>query len=308
MASNPGRGFGLCSRKSNPNARPPPPQDRWVKVGHKQQSMSTPISPLDGPVPTQRELVERKFTTYCALHLGHPKQNPPPTKAKLIREVFSILRSADLTLAIQPYLDSYKVNSICHPMHIVANATEFEKYFPETRYYHKRFRTKYRFTSSVPLTTIKGKVFDQLRAHDFWVNPTSIKSYETERCGYFVYAHPDYAFRPDIIDLLTPLAQQIKEENVDIEFDVQPERLNIKKISTQISEKVVMLRTTPKYNERFQTLLSSICGPDDETDIGSLRKYAFVPMNIPDDANQETSQALLRSQQLFRQNVYFFYL
>ena len=69
-----------------------------------------------------------------------------------------------------------------------------------------------------------------------------------------------------------------------------------------------MLRTTPKYNERFQTLLSSIYGPDDETDIGSLRKFAFVSMNIPDDANQETSQALLRSQQLFRQNVYFFYL
>ena len=99
---------------------------------------------------------ERKFITYCALHLGHPKQHPSPTKHKLIQEVFSILRSADRALAIQPYLDSYKVNSVCHASHLVDNATELENYFPEIRYYHKRFRTKCRFISSVPLPEIKN--------------------------------------------------------------------------------------------------------------------------------------------------------
>ena len=304
MASNPGRGFGLRSRKSNAAQRPPPPQNRWVQVKPKSSGME--IHPLDGPAPSTRERVERKFTTYCALHLGHPKQRPPPTKIKLIREVFSILRSADKTLAIQPYLDSYKVNSVCHSSHLVDNATEFENYFPETRYYQKRFRTKCRFTSSVPLPEIKNKVFDQLRAHDFWVNPTSIKSYETERCGYFLYAHSDYSFRPDIMDLLAPLVTPLAEGNNELEFDVQPERLNIKTSTSHIGEKVVMLRTTPKYNEQIQTLLSSLYADSNTTDIGSLRKYAFIPMNIPGDVNNETAQGLLRSQQLFRQNVYYF--
>ena len=304
MATNPGRGFGLRSRKSNAPSRPPPPQNRWIQV--KPKSNDTTISTLDGPTPPIRERVERKFTTYCALHLGHPKQHPPPTKLKLIREVFSILRSADPTLAIQPYLDSYKVNSVCHASHLVDIATEFENYFPETRYYHKRFRTKCRFTSSVPIPGIKSKVFDQLRVHDFWVNPTTIKSYETERCGYFLYAHPDYAFRPDIMDLLTPLVTPLAGEDNELEFDVQPERLNIKTSQRQIGEKVVMLRTTPKYNEQIQTLLSSLYAENNTTDIGSLRKYAFIPMSIPGDLNNETAQGLLRSQQLFRQNVYYF--
>ena len=204
------------------------------------------------PTPPQknRERVERKFTIYCALHLGHPKQHPPPTKLKLIREMFSILRSADPTLAIQPYLDSYKVNSVCHTSHLVDNATELKNHFLETEYYHKRFRTKCRFTSSVPLPAIKDKVFNQLRVHDFWVDPTTIKSYETERCGYFLYAHPDYTFIPDITDLLTPFVNQIAGENNDLKFDIQPKRLNIK-TKSQIGEKVVMLRMTPKYNEQI---------------------------------------------------------
>ena len=103
-----------------------------------------------------------------------------------------------------------------------------------------------------------------------------------------------------------PLVQNAIGDKDDLEFDAQPERLNIKTFNKQLSEKVVMLKTTPKYNEQLQTLLSSLYAETNTTDIGTLRKYAFVHMNLPVDINKEMAQGLLRSQQLFRQNVYYF--
>ena len=302
MTTPSNRTFGL-HRPTQSNQPKAPSHDRWVPVG-RTTSIAAAASPLDGPVPVAREVAERKFTTYCALHLGHPK-NATPSKVTLTKHLFNILRQADETLVLQPFLQTDNVNSICHATHLVAHAKEFEHYFPETRYYQKRYRTKCRMSSSIPIDVIKNKVFVQLRSHDFWVNPTSIKCFETERCGFFLYAHPDYTFRHDILTTLSPIIGASFVDNQEFEYDIQPERLTIAGNQT-VSEKVVMLRTIPRFNAQVQTLLSTLYSDDSNVNIGPLRKYVFVPMNLLGDADQDTMLGLLRSQRVFRQSVYHF--
>ena len=92
-----------------------------------------PVESLDGPLPDKREIVERQFTTYCALHLGHPRR-AAPKKVELLRHFFNLVRMADGTAAIQPYMRSDTVNSICHSHHISEHIKDFEYYFPEVKY------------------------------------------------------------------------------------------------------------------------------------------------------------------------------
>lgn len=207
-----GRGFGIANRQHHNNPRQQPSSNKWVQVS------STPTAPdivvqLHGPVPQQHERVERKLTTFCSLSLGHPRKNTPK-KVDLLRHLFSFIRQVDDTAAIQPYMVSDKVS-------------DFEHYFPEVKYYHRHIRTKYRISTSIPIQAIKQKIFDKLRHFDFWIEPTSITSQETSRCGFFLYAHPDFTFRHDIITVLTPILNEKITHAIKLEFDVQPEKLNI---------------------------------------------------------------------------------
>ena len=70
-----GRGVGLSPRPGRGDRgtpRPQPSSNRWISVSTTSPSMRK-VESLDGPVPDTREIVERQFTTYCAVHLGHPR-------------------------------------------------------------------------------------------------------------------------------------------------------------------------------------------------------------------------------------------
>ena len=143
-----GRGFGVANRRSRTTARQQPKGQKWVHVSH-----TAPTAPavvlLGGPVPVEREKVERKFTTYCRLSLGHPHK-ATAQKIELLRQLFSFIREVDETAAIQPYLPQDNVNSVCHPAHILDKLTDFEHYFPEVKYFHRRIQTQCRLSTSVP--------------------------------------------------------------------------------------------------------------------------------------------------------------
>ena len=297
--SSAGRGFGVMKGRRH-TSRQQPNGAKWVQVTKNNQVNS--VVSLGGPLPSQREKVERNFTTYCSLSLGHPRNNTPK-KVDLLRHLLGLIKEADETAAIQPYLPSDKVNSICHPAHILDKISDFEHYFPEVKYFHRRIRTKCRISTSIPIQGIKQKIFDKLRAHDFWIEPTSIKCQETTRCGFFLYAHPDFTYRNDIIEVLTPILKSKIQHAIDLEFDIQPEKLNVAVGSKKIGERVVMLRSTPTHSERVQNVLTHLFTEDDSTDIHTLRKYIFVPLTIVGDDDRSTLQGLLRTQQMFRQNV-----
>ena len=208
--------------------------------------------------------------------------------------------------AIQPYMTNDPVNSVCHLAHILDKTTDFEHYFPEVKYFHRRIRTQCRLTTSKPIQWIKQKIFDKLRANDFWLEPTTITSHESSRCGFFLYAHPDFTFRNDIINVLTPILNSQVSTNVKLEFDVRPEKLNVAVGPTKLGERVVMLRSTPTHSEKIQNVLTQLFTEDNTTDIQTLRKYIFVPMQIVGDEDRSTLQGVLRTQQMFRNNVYHY--
>ena len=302
-----GRGFGLAPRSGRGGrgtTRTHPAGDRWISV-HNTAPAVRETESLDGPMPAKREQVERKFNTYCAIHLGHPR-NAAPKKVYLLRHLYNLIKMADDTAAIQPYLPDDKVNSICHATHISEKIKDFEHYFPEVKYYNNRIRTKCRLSTNIPIKTIKNKIWADLRKHDFWVEPTSIKCYETARCGFFLYAHPDFTHRHDFVKILSPILKQNISSNLELEFDFQPEKLTVQTGLKKISEKVVMLRSTPSHSEKVQSILTNLFSENDDRDIMSLRKYMFVPISIAGDNDKVTLQGLLKTQQNFRQNVYHY--
>ena len=130
--SGPGRGFGLAPRQGRGGRGTNlqiPNGDKWIKVNNTSPAVRA-IESLDGPIPTKREVAERTFSTYCALHLGHPRKTAPK-RVEIIRHLFNLIRMVDDTAAIFPYLPSDKVNSICHATHISEKIKDFEHYFPE---------------------------------------------------------------------------------------------------------------------------------------------------------------------------------
>ena len=302
-----GRGFGLAPRQGRggrgPN-RQQPSGDRWISVSTKAPSVRA-VESLDGPIPLRREVVERKFNMYCALHLGHPSKTAPK-KVEILRNLFNLVRMADETAAILPYLPSDTVNSVCHASHISEKIKDFEHYFPEVKYYHDKIRTKCRFSTTLPIDTIKNKIFGELRKHNYWIVPTSIKCHETKRCGFFLYAHPDFTHRHDFVETLKPIFKAQITNGQEFEFDVQPEKLTVNVGLSKFSEKVVMLRSTPTHTENVQQLLTELFSDDNEQDIKFLRKYIFVPIVIAGDNDRATLQGILRTQRNFRTNVYHY--
>ena len=111
-----GRGFGVTSRRTRTTARQQPNGQKWVQV-RQNTPKTAPVELLGGPVPVEREKVERTFTTYCRLSLGHPRK-ATAQKVDLLRQLFGFIQEVDGKAAIQPYLPKDSVNSICHPAHI----------------------------------------------------------------------------------------------------------------------------------------------------------------------------------------------
>ena len=293
-----GRGFGIANRRSRTTARQQPSGHKWIKVSTP-ASLTKPVEFLAGPVPPDREKVERQFTTYCRLSLGHPRKSTPQ-KVDLLRQLFSFILEVDNMAAIQPYMTDDPVNSVCHPAHILDKTTDFEHYFPEVKYFHRHIRTQCRLSTSKPIQDIKQKIFDKLRANE------TITCHESARCGFFLYAHPDFTFRNDIINVLTPILHSQINTGIKLEFDVRPEKLNVAVGSIKLGERVVMLRSTPTHSDKVQQILTQLFTGDDTTDIQTLRKYIFVPLLIVGDEDRSTLQGVLRAQQLFRTNVYHY--
>ena len=201
-------------------------------------------------------------------------------------------------------MPSDKVNNICHALRISEKIKDSEHYFPEVKYYHKRIRTKCRISTTISIKLIKNKIGADLRKYDFWVEPTSIKSYETVRCVFFLYAHPVFTYRHDFVKILTPIITEQLESNLELEYDVQPEKFTVQAGLHKVSEKVVMLRSTSSHSEKVQSILTNLFSDTNETNIYSLRKYMFVPISIAGDNEKVTIQGLVKTQQNFRTNVY----
>ena len=175
-----GRGAGRGNPRQQTHANP------WTRVPDNTAPGTQPVASL----PAQHGNIANKFTTFCTIALGYPKNKPPPPKAALLRLFFGIIRTGDSSIAILPYDSASQENAICAPAHVPTTPAALGIYCSEFTHYLKRYRTKCRITSKVPLWMIKSKIFSELRANDFWINPTSIKCKDTEKCGYFLYAHP----------------------------------------------------------------------------------------------------------------------
>ena len=76
--------------------------------------------------------------------------------------------------------------------------------------------------------------------------------------------------------------------------------------TTKLCERVVMLRSTPTHSDKVQQILTQLFTEDNVTDIKTLREYIFVPMMIVGDKDRSILQGVLRTQQLFRMNVYHY--
>ena len=67
-----------------------------------------------------------------------------------------------------------------------------------------------------------------------------------------------------------------------------------------------MIRSSTRHNEHIQNLLTKIFDATDSTDIQTLRKYVFVPMNLSGDDSRTTMQGIVRTQQNFRKTVHHY--
>ena len=165
---------------------------------------------------------------------------------------------ADQTAAILPCEADNTANSICHATHVPEPAAEFAIYFPEFVHYLKRFRTKCRITSSIPMWQIKSKVMLELIAQDFWVNPTSLICKSSERCGFFLFAHPFATPHQNFLKVLNPIIEREWTSNDSHEYDFVPKNLTVTNHGERVTARVLMLRTSPCLTQLLQTLLSKL--------------------------------------------------
>lgn len=111
----------------------------------------------------------------------------------------------------------------------------------------------------------------------------------------FLYAHPDFTFRADVISVLEPILNSQVPNTIELEFDVQPEKLNVTVGKSKLGERVVMIRSTPTHSDKVQQILTQLFTEANTTDIKTLRKYIFVPMMIVGDEDRSTLQGILRT-------------
>lgn len=173
--------FGLRSRSTEGTARATSSTNPWTQVNNRNQGGVT------GGIAAQdiRAQISTKYITYCTFALGYDRKKPPPAKSQLVRHILSILRHGDGKLGLLPYDKTSKANAICHATSVPNSPVELAIYFPDFTHYLRRFRTKCRITSELHMWQIKSNVFPELRANDFWMNPTSLKCQTSEKCGFF---------------------------------------------------------------------------------------------------------------------------
>ena len=230
----------------------------------------------------------------------------PPAKPQLARHLLSILRMGDARLAIQPYDTTSKANAICHATHIPNDPKEFAIYFPEFTHYLKRYRTKCRITSEIPVWQIKSKVFASLKANDFWMNPSVIKCLTSEKCGFFLYAHHFITQQSDFRRILDPLLKSEWGENEDHEYDFQAETLRVNHQNQRIISKVFMLRSNPKFTSKLQQTLSRIYANTNDTNLDTLSRYKFIPLTSNAVVSDEMLLGLVRSQNAYCDNIFVY--
>ena len=146
----------------------------------------------------------------------------------------------------------------------------------------------------------------ELRANDFWVNPTSLKCQSSERCGFFLYAHPYATPHQDFRKVLNPIIEREWTANDTHEYDFVPENLTVTNHGDRVTARVLMLRTSPCLTHLLQTLRSKLYATTSEVNLGTLNRYKFVPITSDTSMSDETLQGSLRSQTTFKENVFVF--
>lgn len=280
-----GRGTGRGSNRTTTQVNP------WIRVTND----NTP-GPRAEPVPPQRGNITNKFTTFCVIALGYPRNKPPPPKVALMRQFLVILRMGDDQVAILPYDDTSQENSISAAAHVPTTPAASAIYFPEFTHYLKRHRTKGRITSAIPMWLIKSTVFSELRANDYRINPTSLKCQDSEKCGYFLYTHPYMTQQLDFRQVLDPILRDDWDEHKDYEYDFQAEKLSVTFNEQTGTAKVFLIRSSPKFTSKLQQTLTRIYADDSDTNLETLHRYKFVPLTSTAVVSDEMQVGLLRSQ------------
>ena len=291
-----GRGAGRGTTRQSTHTNP------WTRVS----ANATAGRNTREQLPAQRGNVTNKFTTFCTIALGYPKNKPPPPKVALLRQFLGIIRYIDNSIAILPYNSDSLENAICHPGHVPTTPEAMSIYCPEFTHYLKRYRTKCRITSEIPMWMLKSKVFSELRANDFWINTTSIKCKDTEKCGYFLYAHPFMTQQLDFRQIMDPILREEWGEHEDYEYDFQAERLSITFNGQSAATKVFLLRSSPKFTSKLQQTMTRIFADNTPIDLGTLHRYKFIPLTSTAVVSDEMQIGLLRSQQVFSLNVFIY--
>lgn len=294
--------FGLRSRGGRGNNRPAAASNPWTQVHNRNQQGIASAAHS----PEQQVEISTKNLAYCVFALGYDKKKPPPAQAQLIRHILSILRHGDPKLAFLPYDKTSKANALSFPTAVPTTPGELAVYFPEFKHYLRRFRTKCRITSELPLWQIKTKVFQQLKANDFWMNPTSMVCQTSEKCGFFLYAHHFITQQSDFRRILDPILKEDWGEQEDYEYDFQAESIAVTVDGDRVTAKVFLLRSNPKFTSKLQQTLSRIYATTSSVNLGIMGRYKYIPLTTNAVVSDITMQGLLRAQNAYAHNVFVY--
>ena len=294
--------FGLRSRNKNSNNKQYASANPWTHTKNNNKSGST----TNTNSQDIRSQISNKYITYCTFALGYDRKKPPPSKPQLVRHILSILRHGDGKLGFLPYDKTSKANALCHAVSVPNSPEELAQYFPDFTHYLRRFRTKCRITSELPMWQIKSKVFPELRANDFWMNPTSLKCQTSEKCGFFLYAHHFITQQSDFRALLDPILEKEWGKNEDFEYDFQAETLTVTIQGDKVFSKVFIIRSNPKFTSKLQQTLSRMYAADSNVNLLTLGRYKFIPLTSNAVVSDEMLQGLLRSQNAYSKNVFVY--
>jgi len=264
------------------------------------RSSSAYANLYDGPVPQVRETVQSTHTAFVELHRGkrpQGSQNIPPSI--FIKNMLAMFMSVDKKAAILCYDKDKKFNSICHPMHVPASKEEFERYFPRVYNTRGTVKIKCRVTSSVSLVDIKRLIMDKLRKHNYYVRPTILKAVRTSKAGWMHLARPDLTIKKEFMTLAPIILARFKRQ---IEFQVAPETENL----DTDQGRVLVVRSAYEDTDTIQSFFTEAFSPESNMSIGFLARYTFVPGISVGNCTKNHLVTLLRMQQQFHKNVFWY--
>ena len=91
-----------------------------------------------------------------------------------------------------------------------------------------------------------------------------------------------------------------------IEFQVSPENENLDTDQGRISQRVLMVRSAYEDTEKIRTFFTEAFSPESSTGIGFLARYTFVPGVPVGNCTKLHLITLLRMQQQFHKNVFWY--